>query len=583
MPDDGVLEHDGKAGADYSGSNPSGEKRTSPRPNGTSQGEDAPTHEAASAFSDAFQGQQFEVKDPGEVTDRSHWTPTQVEQWDHMLTAERRYFDDLAEYQDGDREGADVRKPLIADLGGVGSGKSFTGAGLIAPRQVQVYDGSIGLFCANTREQTEQTLIPRFKEGMAMLGFGWERATYHKSIMFRGQVYKHTIAIELSDGTYSFIRIGSFASADRLESEEFDWGILSEIQSADELAFKKVRRRIRTPHANALVFAEGTPRKESHWQYDSLPEMGFDVWMSDTRDNPHKQPGYASELMSMYGKARAEAMVKGHPIEISTDAVFYEYDQEQHRSAAPAEWHEYDRNAPLYIFIDFNLSPMSIAVFQPRDGSDVGGFADEAYAQIDEFEVWQGGTRQAMREVYDTYSDHTAGGLISGDGSESKDTTSPDKTDWDIVKAELGSKMPMMRVQPGTYQADGSDDWINPPVRDRINAGNWFLMDGRGKARVALLPESEFESGGLPASVSEVEKDEEGKIDKSIDKTDDRDATQSHFSDVFSYFAYDRARKSGNLGAATTADEALDRLESALSTSQNPLQTGRRDGSFADF
>jgi len=135
---------------------------------------------------------------------------------------------------------------------------SYTGAALLAPRQVQVYDGSIGLFCANTREQTERSLIPRFKKGMAALGYGWERATYHKSITFRGEVYKHTIAIEVAEGTYSFIRIGSFSSADRLESEEFDWGILSEVQSADEFAFKKARRRIRGMHANALSLPNTT-------------------------------------------------------------------------------------------------------------------------------------------------------------------------------------------------------------------------------------------------------------------------------------------------------------------------------------
>lgn len=541
------------------------------------------SHSAASAFGEALEGEQFEVKDPGEVTDRSKWTPTQVEQWDTMLEAEEQYFSDLEEFQKGERDGADVRKPLIADLGGIGSGKTYSGAGLIAPRQVQMYEGSIGLFCANTREQTEQTLIPRFKEGMAALGFSWDRASYHKSITYRGQVYKHTIAIELVDGTYSFIRIGSFSSADRLESEEFDWGVLSEVQSADELAFKKVRRRIRTMHANALVYAEGTPKKASHWQYDSLPEMGFDVWMSDTRDNPHKQPGYASDLRAMYGANRADAMVAGHPIKESTDAIFYNFDRDLHvESDAAQELTHYDEGLPLHIFVDFNLSPMSVALFQPKSGAGFPGFADTVYAQVDEYEGWQGGTRQVMRAVYDDYGDHLAGGMVNGDGTETNDTTSPDTTDWDIVKEELGQKMPAMKVQAGVYREDSDKEWKNPPIKNRINAGNWFLQDGHGLVHTVFLPESEYDSGGVKDSVAELEKNDEGKIDKTVDKTDARDATQSHFSDAWSYLAFYIYQKSGHGGGRTPADK-VENLEKMVQSGGTRMTTGVRTGTFTDF
>jgi len=580
MSDDTLLEQSGETGADYSEAEPAG-RPTPPSERG------ALDHEAAGAFSEAMQGQQVNVKDPYDVTDLDDWTPTQKEQWAYMKKREEQYFADLERFEAGEIAGEEVRKPLLTDLGAVGSGKTHTGAGLIGPRQVQVYDGSIGLFCANTREQTERSLIPRFKKGMAALGFGWERATYHKSIIFRGEVYKHTIAIEVAENTYSFIRVGSFANADRLESEEFDWGILSEVQSADEHDVKKVRRRIRGTHANALVYAEGTPRKHGHWQYDDnkgFEAMGFKVWMSDSRDNPHKQPGYAAELRQMYGAARADAMVAGHPIKESTDAIFHNFNRDLHvDSDAAKELTEYEHNLPIYIFIDFNLSPMTVNVFQPKDGSQYDGFSDEVMAQIDEYEVWQGGTRAAMREVRRDYRDHTRGGTISGDGSESYDTTSPDETDWDIVKEELASYLRGVNVQPGTYQAEDSDHWVNPPVRDRINAGNWLLLDGQGNARCVFLPESNYDSGGLKESVAQVEKDDEGKIDKNIDKTSDRDAVQSHHADVWSYMAYDKMRRKGFLGNNRPVDEAVDALENTVGTSNNPLGTTGRNGRFTSF
>ena len=581
--EESVLEHDGKTGADYSDADSGATKAIPPseRPDPTEE------HESAGAFSEAMKGQQVEVRDPAEETDLDDWTPNQREQWDYMKRRERQYFEDLERFEKGEIEGTEVRKPLLGDLGGVGSGKSYTGAALMAPRQVQVYDGSIGLFCANTREQTERSLIPRFKKGMAALGYSWEKATYHKSIIFRGEVYKHTIAIEVAKNTYSFIRVGSFANADRLESEEFDWGVLSEIQSADEHDVKKVRRRIRGTAANALVYAEGTPRKQGHWQYDDnrgLESMGFKVWMSDTRDNPHKQPGYASELRSMYGAARADAMVAGHPIKESTDAVFYNFDRKKHaESEAAQELTDYEDNRRLVIFIDFNLSPMSIGVFQPKDASDYEGFKDEVLAQIDEFEVWQGGTRQAMREIRKKYGDHTGGAFISGDGTETKDTTSPDETDWDIVKSELADHLYGATVQPGTYQPEDSDKWSNPPVRDRINAGNWLLNDGLGRSRCVFLPESRYDSGGLMESVAQVEKDNEGKIEKSIDKTTDRDATQSHFADVWSYMAYDRMRKEGYIGSEKAVDEAMEQLAKMASGGGQGFGGGGERGSFTSF
>lgn len=582
IDDESVLQHDGVDGADYSeAESPGAPTPPSERP------DPEENHGSAGAFSEAMKGQQVEVRDPAEETDLGDWTPNQKEQWDYMLRRERQYFEDLEAFEQGEIEGTEVRKPLLGDLGGVGSGKSYTGAALMGPRQVQIYDGSIGLFCANTREQTERSLIPRFKKGMAALGYSWEKATYHKSIIFRGEVYKHTIAIEVAKNTYSFIRVGSFANADRLESEEFDWGVLSEVQSADEHAVKKVRRRIRGTAANALVYAEGTPRKQGHWQYDDnrgLEAMGFRVWQSDTRDNPHKQPGYAAELKSMYGKARADAMVAGHAIKESTDAVFYNFDREKHvESDAAEELTEYEDNRKLVIFIDFNLSPMSIGVFQPKGASEHEGFADEVLAQIDEFEVWQGGTRQAMREVRKKYREHTAGAFISGDGTETNDTTSPDETDWDIVKAELADHLYGANVQPGTYQPEDSDKWSNPPVRDRINAGNWLLNNGLGESRVVFLPESEYDSGGLMESVAQVEKDDEGKINKSIDKTTDRDATQSHFSDVFSYMAYDRMRKEGFIGGNTPVDQAMEQLKKMSATPSSPMSTGGERGRFDSF
>lgn len=460
---------------------------------------------------------------------------------------------------------------------------SYTGAGLIAPRQVQLYDGSIGLFCANTLEQTESTLLPRFKKGMAMLGFSWDKATYHKEITYRGEVYKHTIAIHLTENTTSFIRLGSFKSADRLESEEFDWGILSEINHADELDVKMVRRRIRSMYANGLVYMEGTPEKKSHWMYEDIPEMGFDVWMSDTRDNPHKQPGYAADLRTMYGKARAEAMVTGCPIETSTDAIYYNFDEDRHVEPFDGEMAgEYDPDLPLHIFFDFNLSPMSVGVFQPKDGSDLDGYADRLMVQIDELEGWQGGTRQMCQRLATKYRDHRSGGLIAGDGTDTKSSASPDQSDWDIVKSELGRELPMMKVQPGTYKSSPDGAWKNPPTRDKINAGNWLLEDGRGVIRCIFL-ESDLESGGVAASVREIEKNEDGKPDKTIDRTKDRSATQSHFSDLWGYMAFNELRKIGGLGTNRNAEDALDEIESLIEGSKNRFGTANQSGNFHAF
>jgi hypothetical protein len=522
--------------------------------------------------------------------DPDKWTPTQEEQWDAYNRQEAAYFDFQERLHRGDitQEGSDYideegeviapKHVRLSDLGGVGSGKTHMFGGVLAATQVQKYPGSIGLMAANTYEQAERGPLPEFKKVMERLGYSWQDATYHKEKIVRGTPYKRIIVIQLSDSQTSYIRIGSFHNATNLESEEFDWAVCSEIQDAAKENFLIAYRRVRTTYANNAIFAEGTPKKKTHWQYDLIDNLGFETWYSDTRDNPHKVAGYAENLKKGYPKHLAEAYITGDPIEKSADAIFHCFDWERHVEEVPEGLREHDPDKPLHICFDFNLSPMSVTLWQKKDGSPYVGYADEVWAQVDEIEKWEGGTRTAAEAAFQVAQRQgIVGGIVKGDATGSgKDTKSPDKSDWDIIR-NVFADLPNFKIQPGIKPGNTDDEgrmiWNNPEQRSRNMAGNTLLEDGRGLARV-VFADSELDSGGCAASVSDLEKGDDGGVAKRKDKTKDRTAVQSHFAETFAYHAYDVLRKKGVLGGSKPADKAAKEHDNLVISGESTFETG---------
>ena len=486
-------------------------------------------------------GGRYEIRSPHDPDfgyKEDVWTESQERAWAYWQNRTRLYHKHINEH------GFDPAPPPVrlAMLGGKGSGKTYLGA-MLAAWQVQKYPGSLGMFASGTFPQVNKNISPHFREVLNHLGV---KFTYHNKKTIRGRVYDKVFVIHLSRNVKSFVCLTSFENMETIEGSEWDWQVYTEIQAADREKFEVAIARLRSKKANRAVYVDGLPANADHWQYQVLEEdLQFNLYEPSLHENVHNVgEDYLDMLMRLYDKQKAQAYIEGRRISLQSDAVFYAFDYKRHvKSEMARALHGYVPDRELIVSFDFNMRPMSVSLWQPKSWLDEG--AEEArtiYAQVDEFEVWDGGTPGTLEQIMARYGEHSSGGIVLGDSSgRQRHSAAPGQTDWKLIKEAMAG-MYRMKVRPGLIRrgtdTDGRVTYSNPNVRDTVIRANGLLMNAKGEQRVTFLPESKFESGGVWRSVSRVKFTPDGKIDKSMDKKEARSAPRSHFSDTFRYMAY---------------------------------------------
>lgn len=492
------------------------------------------------AFGERFESGNIEIRSPHDPEwgyDPAKWTASQEELWTEYMRQDAARKEAMAR---GDRNPPHVR---LAMIGGKGSGKTFAGA-MIAAQQAQQYPGSIGMFCSNTFPQLRKSLVPHFKEVMFNLGYGGERVSYHTQITVHGRPYDKVFVVHLNENTKSFVVLTSFANIETIEGSEWDWQVYTELEHAERAQFAEVGiTRLRGQKANRLCYIDAMPENADHWQYRTLKEFGFALWEPSLYENLHNVgEDYLDTLLKGYDERKARAFIHGERLSLDSRSVFYAFNHDTHVNGEMSrELCTYDPGRELVITVDFNLSPMCAAAFQVKPWYDAA--LDETYdvlAQVDEWEVWEGATRTVVEQILSEYGRHWTGVRIMGDRSgNTRNTVDPGTTDWDIVRSGF-SHLPGARIMPGLVRRakDGVVTYSNPPVRDTINRLNALLRDAQGRVRMCFLPESKFESGGLARSISRLQLDASGNIDKSVDRSTSRRQAMTHFADGGRYIAY---------------------------------------------
>lgn len=497
-------------------------------------------------LADAMSGSRFDVlspHDPEYGYDPDEWTDSQEKAWEYWWEQTAKHHNHVEEhgYQDAP-DGSPLPPVRVAMIGGKGSGKTYAGA-MFAAEMAQRYPGSLGMFASGTFPQVNKNISPHFREVMNRLGVKY---SYHSQRTIQGRVYDKVFVVHLSRNVKSFVCLTSFENMDTIEGSEWDWQVYTEIQAADREDFEVAIARNRGKKANRGVFVDGLPANADHWQYQVLErDLNFRFFEPSLRENIHNVgQDYLDMLMRLYDKQKAQAYIEGKRISLNSNAVFYAFDYERHVQGKMSRvLTDYEPDRELIISFDFNLRPMSVSVWQPKVWvPEEGTESRTVYAQIDEFEVWEGGTPATVEKIIARYGNHTSGGIVIGDAAgRARNTVDPGKTDWSVIK-EAFLPIRKMKVKPGLIKrgtdGQGRVTYSNPPVRDTLNRANALLMNANDEIGVVFLPESEFESGGVWRSVSRLKRTADGKIDKSIDKKEGRDVPRTHFSDTFRYFAY---------------------------------------------
>jgi len=349
------------------------------------------------------------------------------------------------------------------------------------------------------------------------------------------------------------------------------------------------------------IFIAGMTEGPEHWIYDMLEEsMGFvkgEDFNPDEHDSLLREPiltenkkniGQAKidEYYNTFSKSKAERLIHARRVSQNSNRALYEYKSKLHRKGRMSRLlTDYDPYDDLILSLDFNINPMCGSLWQRRawnqkwshmnvqivwNGNKVeevlvhteedeverydrlSEYAEPnqtVLAQVDELEVWNddkmgGGTRGLMRHVVREYSDkHQATLEVVGDAQGNSKTAAATVTNWDIVRS-FAAKFTDPLVIPGlltnrTGQGlEGEIKYSNPPREDTLTHTNQLLQNAEGHARICFLPESQYESGGVAASVAAVEKKRNGKIDNKRDRSNDRSKPRTHFFDTVRYLGY---------------------------------------------
>lgn len=238
------------------------------------------------------------------------------------------------------------------------------------------------------------------------------------------------------------------------------------------------------------------------WECFHFPSTAAWWWTPEEIDSARKtmsEAEFAQEIMAEFRDlTQGKAYLSFSSDNIRTDNPF-------------VTGHKYNKYLPIYVGLDFNISPMSWCLAQRRG---------EHMHFVEEISIKGTNTQEVSKVLVEKVKDHSLGIIIVGDASgNSKSTKSDGRSDYDILCNELDRNgIKWINLTPE----------VNPGVKDRVNTVNARLRSATGDIHVTVNPECK-----------ELIKDFERVVWKNnsnrniLDQTTDKDRT--HMSDAAGY------------------------------------------------
>lgn len=373
-------------------------------------------------------------------------------------------------------------KKYVFYCSGIGGGKTYAGA-VWTILQARKYIGSTGLICANSYKQlTTGTLITLFQL-LDQLGIKYD--------------YKEGKNILYLLGSKIICR--SLENFNDLRSLELGWAWGDEIAYSRQEAFDVLIGRLR--EANSPLQARFTSSPNGYnFMYDIFAgEKKTDqheLIQGSTRENIYLPPDYVDALTKSYDSKMQMQEIEGQFISIGQGRVYYAYDKTFNTVF------EDDKTMPLWIGMDFNVSPLCAVVANiiVKEGEPVINV-------FDDISLNQSNTHEIGRFIKNKYNNRIINIVPDATGKALK-TSSAGLSDHDILR---GYGFNVMSVH-------------NPYVIDRVNC----LNNAFEKKQTAISTKCNNLTNDL---IKVSYKEGERVIDGS-------DKSQTHLSDALGYLVY---------------------------------------------
>lgn len=256
----------------------------------------------------------------------------------------------------------------------------------------------------------------------------------------------------------------SFSNWQRLIGLNLAWVLVDEIdtvaQDICDRAFPKLLGRLRA--GNVRQFAAASTPEGFRWLWrtfasdDSKGHAGRRLLKLRTLDNPHLPPDFVERLEANCDPRLLAAYRDGEFVNLTTGSVYDRFSRELHLRPAPPL-----ADDPLHIGIDFNIANMTAVVCLRHNGGL--HVIDEIHGAHD--------TDELGRRLRSRYPDRRLYGYPDASGGAR--STNASQTDIQILES---------------YGIANQSPRANPPVRDRVNAVQMLLENGKGEHRLWFDP-----------------------------------------------------------------------------------------------
>lgn len=395
-----------------------------------------------------------------------------------------------------------------AFFGGVGAGKTFTGAVWAAKRSAD--PKVVGFIGANSYKQLHQTTLPQLFSLLSRLKVGYAYGTKPKWETFN-HFEKYDGILSLTTGCQIICR--SLENFDSYRGIQVGWAWIDETRDTKHEAFTVLAERLRGYGFNYKYQLKLTTTPCGfNWLYYAFAAAdrlkSSQIFYKPTKDNQRHLPkDYVKDLEETLGAEAARQQLGAEFIAIGQGSVFEFSRTKNLRTVTPLE------NDVVCVGIDFNVHPMTASLSVHR-GNNLLVF-DEIY--IDHASQTSVLCAEILRRL-DAF-DHVGRVEVDADIAGAARHTNAAQTDHDVVREHLLKPL-------GSRGADFLNAYKERNVFMGVQMMNGLLSPVTGDPKIYIDP-------GCTHLIKDLEQMVWVSGTRQIDKKKQKELT--HMADNFRY------------------------------------------------